>query len=118
MVSFSELWARRAAAARQLLGLDRQLATEVDEEEQAEFDDIFGLPLKRLSFDDSEGTSNQSTSAPEAMPASCMGPSVANQRLWGSARLRECARGCACTCDRCAYLRSRAWHARWGADPT
>ncbi len=117
MGSFSDLWARRAAAARQLLWFERQLESDLDDEEQAEYDDIFGTQLNRLSFDDLEGTPNESTSAPEATPASCMGPILARQVLWSRARLGACARGCACVCDRCAYLRSRAWHARYGADP-
>jgi hypothetical protein len=93
------------------------MATELNAEEQAEYDSIFDPLLNRLSFVDFEGTSNQSTSAAKAMPESCMTPSVAHQLVWSRARLGTCARGCACLCDRCAYLRSRAWHARWGADP-
>jgi hypothetical protein len=117
-MSFSELWARRAAAARQLLGLERQLGTELDEEEQAEYDSIFDPVLNRLSFDDLEGMPNQSTSPPEATLAGCTVPSLANQLIWARARLRVCAPTCSCVCARCAYLHSRARHACWGADPT
>jgi hypothetical protein len=116
MVSFSELWARRAAAARQLLGLERQIESDLDEDEQAEYDDIFGIPRNRFVFDDFEGMPNQSTSPPEATLAGCTVPSLANQLIWARARLRACAPGCSCSCARCAYLCSRARHARWGAD--
>jgi hypothetical protein len=108
MVSFSELWARRAAAARQLLWFEQQLATELDEDDQAEYDQMFDPLLNRLSFDDLEGTPNQSTLTREAMPASLMGPTVARQLPWSRARLGACARGCTCVCDRCAWLRERA----------
>ena len=117
LITFHELWLRREAAARRLLSLDTELANHVADTDRRVIADLSDPHRKRFLFDDSLRVAEEPTSLSQAMPASCMGPSLANQSLWGRARLRACAPACACLCDRCAYLRSRAYHARWGADP-
>jgi hypothetical protein len=71
-----------------------------------------------LLFDLPSRMAQQSTSGWQRPLPPVLVPSVTNQTLWGRARLRDCAPGCGCVCARCAWIRARARHARWGADPT
>ncbi len=118
MSSWLELWQQRNYISGQLERADRDLALYVDDEERHEIEDLTSTHGKRFLFDELGRTPNVSTSDAEAPSRSSLVPSLANQERWARARLRACTPGCACACARCAWMRARARHARWGADPT
>jgi hypothetical protein len=115
MRSWWELWRDRGAAERQLLSLERRLANYVAAEEGYEIEDLRDPHGKRFLFDDFEGMAQQSKKTPEAISASLKGGTVTRQLVWARSGLQACLPGCACACDRCAYLRERARYIREGA---
>jgi hypothetical protein len=118
MKTFQQLWLKRQGASRRLLELERDLAIFVDPSDELPIEDLQDPHGKRFLFDDKEGMAKQTTSAREAILASSLRPSLANQLGWGRVRLRACGAGCACPCGRCAWLRARLRYERWGADLT
>lgn len=96
-----DLWRRRGRVAAELLGLDRDAATFVTDEENQDFEEIFGTAHTASPDDDLEGWPNVTTPTVEPIPGSSLAPLRRAPHHAGWPRARTSRPGCVCPCASC-----------------
>lgn len=114
--TFAELWRRRVHLQNLTIQVDRLIDAKRSNADWQPIEDLKYPSSNRFVFDDLEGVDQQSSSGREATSRSRMVPLLRGELFPPFARVRECAPGCTCACDRCAWKRAHPGEcARWPA---